>query len=344
MKPKISIIISIYNVEAYLRQCLDSVIGQTYGNLEIILIDDGSPDNCGIICDEYAQCDSRITVVHKENGGLSAGWNDGIKKATGEWIAFVDPDDWIDLSFFSSLIRNSDLDRMQVITATGYIEERDKNSRSRVVFDEPFSFYEGQGKEQMLLKTIEAYNNRFAMAWNRLYRREFLISENIFFDSHIPAGLSNDAVFNFEVFLKADYVQAVICMGYHYRHQNEAATLRYRPGRAEQMAYTFSRLQELVNQYPTDRLVKMLDARIFEDISANLSRDYFHPDNKDSYQTVAGKIKEMKKKDLYRQVINKKNNEFLPWKAVVLKFALRLPWIWPVKLLYCAKEKLKGSH
>lgn len=91
----ISIIIPIYNVEKYIHRCVDSVINQTYTNLEIILVDDGSPDNCGKICDEYAMKDNRIKVIHKENGGLSDARNHGIESATGEWLFFLDSDDWI---------------------------------------------------------------------------------------------------------------------------------------------------------------------------------------------------------------------------------------------------------
>ena len=93
--PLISVIIPVYNVEKYLRECLDSVLAQTYKNLEIILIDDGSPDNCGKICDEYAQKDNRIKVIHQVNQGVSAARNAGLKVATGEYIAFVDSDDFI---------------------------------------------------------------------------------------------------------------------------------------------------------------------------------------------------------------------------------------------------------
>ena len=92
----ISVIIPIYNVEAYLDECIASVIAQTYSNLEIILVDDGSPDNCPQMCDEWAAKDSRIRVIHKENGGLSDARNAGIDIATGEYIAFVDSDDWIE--------------------------------------------------------------------------------------------------------------------------------------------------------------------------------------------------------------------------------------------------------
>ena len=91
----ISVIVPIFKVEDYLRKCVDSVINQTYKNLEIILVDDGSPDNCPKICDEYANQDSRIKVIHKENGGLSDARNAGMKIAKGEYVSFIDSDDYI---------------------------------------------------------------------------------------------------------------------------------------------------------------------------------------------------------------------------------------------------------
>ena len=100
VQPKISVIVPIYKVEPYLRRCLDSIVNQTYRNLEIILVDDGSPDNCGNICDEYAQKDLRIEVIHKENGGLSSARNIAIDKANGDYLAFVDSDDWLDTDMF----------------------------------------------------------------------------------------------------------------------------------------------------------------------------------------------------------------------------------------------------
>ena len=93
--PLITVIVPIYNVEVYLRKCLDSILAQTYKNLEIILVDDGSPDGCPAICDEYAEIDKRIQVIHKENGGLSDARNAGVEIAMGDYIGFVDSDDWI---------------------------------------------------------------------------------------------------------------------------------------------------------------------------------------------------------------------------------------------------------
>lgn len=99
----ISIIIPVYNVEKFIDRCIKSVINQTYTNLEIILVDDGSPDNCGNICEEYANQDSRIKVIHKENGGLSDARNVGINSATGKYITFIDSDDFVELDYIEYL-------------------------------------------------------------------------------------------------------------------------------------------------------------------------------------------------------------------------------------------------
>ena len=110
MNPKISIIIPIYKAEEFLPQCLESILLQTFENWECILVDDGSPDNCGFICDEYAIKDSRFRVVHKNNGGVSSARNAAIKEAKGEWLYFVDSDDTLyprALSVLDSLIENN---------------------------------------------------------------------------------------------------------------------------------------------------------------------------------------------------------------------------------------------
>ena len=105
MENLISVIIPVYNAEKFLNKCLDSVIGQTYKNLEIILVDDGSQDDSGKICDEYAQKDNRIKVIHKENGGDSSARNTGLKMATGKYITTIDSDDWIELNAYEDMLK-----------------------------------------------------------------------------------------------------------------------------------------------------------------------------------------------------------------------------------------------
>ena len=105
MEQKVSVIVPIYKVEPYLRRAVDSILHQTYHNLEIILVDDGSPDQCGKICDDYAKEDNRISVIHKENGGLSDARNAGLDAAGGEYIVFVDSDDFIAEDYIETLMQ-----------------------------------------------------------------------------------------------------------------------------------------------------------------------------------------------------------------------------------------------
>ena len=100
----VSVIVPIYNVEKYLEKCIESIVNQTYKNLEIILVDDGSQDNCPAMCDEWTQKDSRIKVIHKKNGGLSSARNAGLEVSNGEYISFVDSDDWLDENTFEELL------------------------------------------------------------------------------------------------------------------------------------------------------------------------------------------------------------------------------------------------
>ena len=113
----ISVIVAVYNVEKYLDKCVESIVNQTYHELEIILVDDGSKDNSGKICDEWAEKDSRIHVIHKQNGGLSDARNYGLKASNGEWICFVDGDDYISLNMYEKLYKNR---LKQGITVCGY--------------------------------------------------------------------------------------------------------------------------------------------------------------------------------------------------------------------------------
>src|SRR5574344_1424030 len=101
--PKVSIIVPIYNVEKYLDRCMESLLNQTLKDIEIIMVDDGSPDNCPKMCDEYAKRDKRVKVIHKKNGGLGYARNSGLDIATGEYVAFVDSDDYVDVNMYETL-------------------------------------------------------------------------------------------------------------------------------------------------------------------------------------------------------------------------------------------------
>ncbi len=168
MEPLISIIVPVYQVEEYLARCVESLLSQTYKNLEIILVDDGSPDGCPKICDQYAEKDARIRVIHQENAGLSGARNAGIDRAEGEYLAFVDSDDYVAANFIRTLY--------DLITETGcaisqcgfsYVQGeplRSEKSRS-------YRVYRGESLLEQLYGPEESAT-RFVVAWNKLYRRE----------------------------------------------------------------------------------------------------------------------------------------------------------------------------
>lgn len=141
MEPLVSIIVPIFNVEPYLRKCVDSIIEQTYRNLEIILVDDGSPDNCSQICDEYKEKDSRVMVIHKPNGGLSDARNAGLDVATGEYVTFIDSDDWYENNTISVIINEAIQGQFSIISyACAIVSEQQR--KENVLKDEELSSFD----------------------------------------------------------------------------------------------------------------------------------------------------------------------------------------------------------
>lgn len=163
-QPLISIIIPVYNGEKYLRPCIDSILHQTYQHWELLLIDDGSPDSSGAICDEYAS-DPRISVVHKENGGQASARNQGVAMAKGEYISFVDCDDWLETDMYERMVQTMHSQQAEIIIC-GYIEEY-KSRQKKVHADGEMKVYEASEALKLVLRgKIGSY------LWSMLFRRE----------------------------------------------------------------------------------------------------------------------------------------------------------------------------
>lgn len=166
---KISVIVTVYNIERYLEKCIDSIRRQTYKNLEIILVDDGSTDNSGAMCDRFAADDDRIVVIHKKNGGLADARNTGAKAATGEYIAYVDGDDWIDREMYEAMLHEMETCQADVVICSYRCIYPDKivddSTDNRVVF-------EGREALKAYIEEDEHYQIQNA-AWNKLYRKNF---------------------------------------------------------------------------------------------------------------------------------------------------------------------------
>ncbi len=167
---QISVIVSIYNVQAYVEKSIQSICNQTYENLEIILVDDGSTDNSGSLCDEYAKKDSRIKVVHKENGGLSSARNAGTEVATGKYIAFVDGDDWIDETMYEDMLRAMQTYQAD-LAVCNYKEVSKKNVRD--TSSDEIAVFEDRETLEVFITEDEKYQIQNA-AWNKLYERKLM--------------------------------------------------------------------------------------------------------------------------------------------------------------------------
>ena len=165
--PLISVIVPIYNSEEYLTECLDSIVKQTYQNLEIILVDDGSDDGSCSICDEYSLRDSRIRVIHQNNMGVSAARNRGVKEAKGAYIIFIDSDDYIDRSMIEKLYLNLKKNQadMSMCDVISFDDKSRKFTQAKIIPDETI------GADTALTRILDNNNWCYVVAWNKLYKR-----------------------------------------------------------------------------------------------------------------------------------------------------------------------------
>ena len=200
----ISVIVPVYKVESYLRQCIDSILCQTYQNLEIILIDDGSPDKSGDICEEYAKADTRIRVFHTENKGLSATRNLGLREAKGEYIGFVDSDDWIEPDMYEKLLRRME-ETGTSISICGFWNEYLKKKSEVRVCDAVYS-----GTDAIRALVCDLTNG----VWNKLFKKE------VWTGIRFPEKrVYEDIATLYKVVLSADCLSCTKETLYHYRRR-----------------------------------------------------------------------------------------------------------------------------
>lgn len=216
MNELISVIIPVYNVEQYVESCLNSVINQSYFNLEIILVDDGSTDKSGEICDQYALKDSRIKVIHEENAGLGEARNRGLRIASGDYICFVDSDDWIEEDYCKELVKAAERTNSD-IAICGYNECFKDGKTPKVKYDDCFTT---TGKE-ILHYTMTA-NSKYwfnISVWNKLYKREII--SGLWFKSRVY----EDIMYNAGSMYRANKIAYINQCLYNYRTNREGSII-----------------------------------------------------------------------------------------------------------------------
>ena len=235
---KVSVVIPVYNVERYIEQCLTNLIYQTYKNLEIIIVDDGSPDSSNLIYKKYAANDGRIKIIKQKNQGLSCARNIGLKHATGDYVHFMDADDYIDLDYYEKIIEgNKDINAD--IIAAGVISQNTQN-------------YSVKYDTKCLLKTLtEKFINTNALSnctvWRYVFKRDFLIRHNL---SFIDGRIFEDMLFTPEAIRLSNYILTIPNTFYHYVYNdNSLLHKQYTPRHQEQYKYAAEQLQNFIDKY-----------------------------------------------------------------------------------------------
>ena len=220
--PLISVVVPIYMIDKYVGICIESLLNQTYKNLEIILVDDGSKDRCSEICDLYATKDARIKVIHKENGGLVSARKAGVLAATGRYIGFVDGDDWVGAGFYQSLynaISQNDCD----VAIAGF--SRDLFNQTKSIYNTvPSGYYEGESLKKVFKEMIsygEFYRHGISTYhWNKLFKREVILKHQLEISDDVSIG--EDAVVVYATLLDCKRICITDNCAYHYRQREDS--------------------------------------------------------------------------------------------------------------------------
>jgi len=284
--PKISFIVPVYGVEKYINKCVDSILGQTYRDFELILVDDGSPDNCPEICDMYAVKDKRVKVIHKKNEGVSAARNSGIEAATGEWAYFVDSDDWIEQDASENLYKdavkyNADC----VMSDCVKCYEDGKTVRiyqfSQEFFTDDSETIENIQKYMLCHKFSPYYSpnttNGYAAPWGKFVKMSILKDYNIRFNPYAK-GVFDDGVYSLYVL---DHVKRFYFNRkhtYNYRVIGSSITHKFRENAMEVMKLNCELVDKFIeNTCKDDSFVQAEACRRVSNFASYLSKYYFNP-------------------------------------------------------------------
>lgn len=309
---KVSIVVPCYKVEKYISELIESLIHQTFQDIEVILIDDGSPDRTGAICDEYAARDVRLQVIHKPNRGVSAARNDGMKAATGEYIIFVDSDDWlpenaIELLHTKAVQTDADI-------TIGDVNQIFTNGEKMGRFYEKAFVTEDKGQIRELIKTA-FYKNYcpwpnqgkpafgYGGPWNKLVRRKLLDENGIIFDSR-TRGIFDDIIYSAYILAAARKIAYIPQNVYNYRILNTSITKTYKKDMPSINRAIFEVWGEFLEKYNQDgAYTAAYYANVLRRFDESLEKYFFSPDNPQSPAEQKKELKDTLHSAPYRDIV-----------------------------------------
>ena len=308
--PLISVIIPVYKVEKYLEKCVDSVINQTYDNLEIILVDDGSPDNCPKMCDEYAKKDKRIKVIHKENGGVGSARNKGIEKSTGDYITFVDSDDWIEKEFIHEMLDIANKYKVDYVTCGYY---RVYESKKEII---------NGNLEEIVIDSKEYVNkllnvqNGYGFVHMKLIKKTKI--SNLRFEEKLVVG--EDALFNIEL---CKHINKAVILNkslYNYFFNSNSVVRKYDEKYVDKYLNSMKYMSEYIekNYNNIETIINLYNYIVYHVMLICVNYCY-HPKNNNKYKS----LKKVCNIELFNEAIKKSNYNELSLTRKVTLFTLK---------------------
>lgn len=242
--PIITIIVPVFNAKKYLSRCLDSIIAQTFADWECILVDDGSSDGSGYICDEYASLDSRFRVIHKANEGVSCARNAGLKIANGDFIGFVDSDDYISPVMYESLYKGVSKHNVDVVFCNYYIVGSDKHIKANSFVDCDVII---EGEKKINYINCCQTNKLLWFVWKGLYRKSILLNANITF---VEEDVIEDSLFNLEYLLNcSNFIYLSSALYYYFLSEDSITRINYKESYLNTLENTYNYKTKIFKKY-----------------------------------------------------------------------------------------------
>jgi glycosyltransferase involved in cell wall biosynthesis len=328
----VSIIVPIYKVpEHYLVRCITSIQNQSMKNIEIILVDDGSPDMCGDICDEYAQNDNRIKVVHKENSGLSAARNTGEEAAQGKYIMFVDGDDWIEPEMCKEMYAMAEDTNSQLVMCGLSRDYKNKVEKYKVVLEDN-KVYQGEECE-WLQQQLLVYNSNIAVAYAKLIRRDFLINNNIYHNEILRQG-AEGLEFNLRLFDKLDRATFIDKPFYHYIYNENSISSSSTEENNQYVINCFDSIYRFVSKSKNSKLlISWFYNRLLYVIVTTAISGYFNPNNEKTYKERKKEFNKYLKTAIVREALNNPNWQGLSWQRIIVLWMIKYRFYLGIELL-----------
>ena len=330
--PLVSIIVPVYKVsEHYLRRCIESTIQQTLSEIEILLVDDGSPDQCGEICEEYAKKDSRIRVLHKKNGGLSSARNYGCKAAIGEWIMFVDGDDWIEPDMCTTMYKVGIKNDVQLVMC-GITKDYGKSATEYKFYLEENKIYQGEGCK-WLQQQLLVYNGNIAVAYSKLIRRSLVMGNKVFHDEVLKQG-AEGLEFNLRLFEVLDSAIFVNKPFYHYIYNENSISASHSEENHEFVVKCFEKIKEFIDiSKNKEKLKPWFDNRLLYVIITTAISGYFNPTNMDSFADKKRKYDAYLQKLIIKEALQTKNTVGLGKQRIIILFMIKHQMYWALDIM-----------